>query len=96
MRRIIIGLISFVLLLIGLALAAVNNDPVRVDYYLGSANLSLALTLVLALLIGALLGIVVSLGLITRLKLQNMRLRRSLHRRQRDASTPISPATKPV
>ncbi|WJW76694.1 LapA family protein [Thiohalobacter sp. IOR34] len=76
MARFISFLALLLLVLLGLAFSVLNAHPVQLDYFFGSRQVPLALTLVLTLAVGALLGILFSLGLVIRLKRENLRLRR--------------------
>jgi lipopolysaccharide assembly protein A len=75
-------LVSFVLLLIlvilGLAFAAINAKPVELNYFLATREVPLAMTLVLTLVFGALIGLLFSLGMVIRFKRETLRLRRQI------------------
>ncbi|MDX1250947.1 MAG: LapA family protein [Gammaproteobacteria bacterium] len=77
MARIINLIIFLVVLTIGLAFAALNAEPVEIDYYFGSWRLSLSLVIVFSLLVGVLAGIIASLGFVFRLKREISALRKS-------------------
>ncbi|HEB99133.1 MAG TPA: LapA family protein [Thiotrichales bacterium] len=64
------------LVILGLVFAVLNAQTVELDYFLGKAEVPLALTLVLTLAGGALLGMLFSFGLVVRLKREILRLRR--------------------
>lgn len=76
-RLVSLILITFFVLL-GLAFAVVNAKPVELNYFLASREVPLAMVLVLALVMGALMGIVFSLGMVIRLKRETLRLRRQI------------------
>lgn len=74
----ILGLIFLLLvLMIGLTFAVLNANPVTVNYYFGSREAPLSLVLVLALIVGAVLGVLATTGLVLRLKRENSRLQRA-------------------
>lgn len=78
MRR-LIGLILILLIIgFGLSFALLNAGPIRMDYYLGSAELPLSLALTLALAIGALVGLFSATTVLVRQKRETARLRRRL------------------
>jgi putative membrane protein len=64
------------LILLGSAFAVMNTGNIQIDYYFGELDLPLPLVLIATLGIGALLGVVASLGSLLRLKHQNAELRR--------------------
>lgn len=64
------------LILLGSAFAVMNTGNIHIDYYFGELDLALPLVLIATLGIGALLGVVASLGSLLRLKRRNAELRR--------------------
>lgn len=87
MRRVLMLVALLLVVAVGLFLGGRNAQPVTLDYYFGSLELSLAIALILALLAGILLGAtVVYLGTVLRLQARNRRLRRELGR-QTDPDT---------
>ena len=78
MRIIKLTLILF-FMVIGAAFAVMNAAPVSLNYYLGTTEVPLALILVVALMAGAVLGVMVSLGSMMRLRHESSELRRKLH-----------------
>ncbi len=83
MKRIIFLLFFLVVLAIGLAFAVVNLEPVKVNYYLGSVEMPLALLIVLSLAVGGVLGVLATMGKIMGAKGEALRLRRTLHDAQK-------------
>ncbi len=75
-------LLGFVLLIVvvvfGLSFAVLNAEPVSLNYYFGYRDIPLSLVVVLSLAVGAVIGILFSLGVILRLKQQLARLRGNL------------------
>lgn len=76
MIRLAYIIFSLVLLIIGILFAVLNAEPVTLHYYFGDKNLPLSLIIISAIIIGALLGIVASAGIIIKLKRANSRLRK--------------------
>jgi len=68
----------FILLVMvaGSAFAVMNADPVVLNYYFGSREIPLSVVLVGTLCVGALLGLLASLGGVARLKRENAELKR--------------------
>lgn len=74
--RIIKFILILFIALFGAAFAVLNATPVNLNYYLGTQEAPLALVLVAALLVGALLGVVASFGVVLRLRHEMADLRR--------------------
>jgi len=66
-----IGVILLAILVVGLELAAVNSDPVTVNYLLGSGYWPLSVVIVCAFTAGVLFSLIIVLPL--RLRLQRLR-----------------------
>jgi len=77
MLKVIYALCGLILFLLGLAFASLNAGPVTIDFYLGRGEYPLVLVLVGVLAVGTLLGALVGLGRVLRLKREIGRLRRS-------------------
>ena len=87
MRRALLLALLLVVLAVGLFLGGRNAQPVTLDYYFGSLELSLSVALILAMLAGILLGAaVVYFGTVLKLQVRNRRLRQELNR-QADPDT---------
>lgn len=83
----IIGTIFFVVLLtVGLSFSLLNSTPVALNYYFGTVELPLVFALLLALMTGTLLGILGMLGVVIRLKRENMRLKKTFSASERELS----------
>ena len=78
MSRLVSLILTAIFVLLGLAFAVVNAKPVELNYFLATREVPLALVLVLTLTVGALMGIVFSLGMVIRLKRETLRLRRQI------------------
>ena len=78
MSRLVSLILTAIFVLLGLAFAVVNAKPVELNYFLATREVPLAMVLVLTLTLGALMGIVFSLGMVIRLKRETLRLRRQI------------------
>ncbi|MGA7799685.1 MAG: LapA family protein [Gammaproteobacteria bacterium] len=86
MARILLAILFLVLLLLGLSFAVLNATSVPLNYYLGEVDLPLALVVVASLVLGAILGVLVSLGIVLRLKRQVRHLRRQVQTAEKEVS----------
>ena len=78
MIRLIGFLVVLFLVVIGLSFAVLNADPVALNYYFGYREIPLSMIVVAALAAGAVIGALVSMGAILRLRQQAARLRKQL------------------
>ena len=78
MARLFGLLLLIVLAVFGLSFAVLNAEPVSLNYYFGYRDIPLSMIVVLSLALGAVIGIVFSMGMILRLKQQVGGLRRRL------------------
>ncbi len=85
MGRLVGFLFVVVLVVIGLSFAVLNSQPVSLNYYFGYRDIPLSMIVVLSLAAGAVIGVLVSAGLILRLKAQAGRLRRKLRNAEKDS-----------
>ncbi|MDE2088977.1 MAG: LapA family protein [Gammaproteobacteria bacterium] len=75
----ILSLIFFIALVIGgLSFAVLNAGPVHLNYYFGSRDVPLSVALVLTLLLGAVLGVFSSFGIVLKLRREIARLRKAV------------------
>ncbi len=74
-----------VLVVFGLSFAVLNAEPVSLNYYFGHRDIPLSMIVVLSLVLGALIGVLVSMGMILRLRQQAGGLRRQLHHAEKEA-----------
>ena len=70
---IIVTMASFAVLF-----TVLNAAPVSIDYYAGQSTMPLSLLLVIALSIGAILGVMASIGIMLRLKSENIKCKKEL------------------
>ncbi len=78
MLRLFNILLLIVLIVLGLSFAVLNADPVPLNYYFGYREIPLSMVVVVALAAGAVIGVLVSMGILLRQKQQAFRLRRQL------------------
>jgi putative membrane protein len=78
-------LLLVILIVLGLSFAVLNAEPVSLNYYFGSSDVPLSMIVVLSLAAGALIGLLVSMGTILRLRQQRAKLRKQLQRAERAA-----------
>lgn len=82
-----INLFFFLIVIVaGLSFAVINAEQVQLNYYFGSRSAPLSLTLVVTLALGAVLGVLASLGVIVRLRRQVARLRKQVGLREKELS----------
>lgn len=74
------------MLLLGLSFAVLNSATVAINYYFGSSEIPLAVALVAALVVGALLGVTASLGLILRQRTRISALSRTIAVTEKEVS----------
>ncbi len=86
MLRILTIVFLLVLLVIGISFSTLNAESVELNYYFGTQELPLSLALVVAMGIGAIFGLVGSLGAIVRLRRRIMQLKRSVKMAEREIS----------
>ncbi|HKK06447.1 MAG TPA: LapA family protein [Gammaproteobacteria bacterium] len=77
MKRILLFVVLAVILVLGVAFAVLNAEPVTLKYYFGSRQAPLSLVIVLSLTIGALLGMAAGVGLWLRSKREVARVRKA-------------------
>lgn len=87
MKLFVYLLLVLIVLLFGISFALNNSSPVTVSYYFGLEwSGSLSVLLVVTLAIGALLGVVFTLGWVVRAKRQAAQARRESVQLEREAS----------
>jgi putative membrane protein len=85
MGRLIGFLFVLALVVTGLSFAVLNSQPVSLNYYFGNREIPLSMIVVLSLAGGAVAGVLVSTGLILRLKAQVGQLKRRLRHAEKAA-----------
>jgi len=85
-----IGFIKFLFVLvivaIGLAFHVKNDTMVTINYYLSTVDVSLSVVVIASLLIGALLGMVTSLGMIVPLRRERSKLKKTVKTAEQEVS----------
>ncbi len=85
-----IGFIKFlfvvIIVAIGLAFHVKNDIMVTINYYLGTIDVSLSVVVIASLLIGALLGMFTSLGMIVPLRRERSKLKKSVKTAEQEVS----------
>ena len=77
-RRFIFIAVILVIVLTGLSFALLNSTPVSFNYYIGKQEMALSLLLVLSLVLGAILGVAASFGLILKFRTEVSKIRREM------------------
>ena len=85
MGRLLGFLFLVVLVVLGLSFAVLNAQSVSLNYYFGYRDIPLSMVVVLSLAVGAVIGVLVSAGLILRMKAQTRQLRRKLRNAEKDS-----------
>ncbi len=78
MVRVLKVILLLVVVLVGLELHVKNHQLAVVDYYLGTVQLPVSLLIACTLLLGAVLGVLVNLSVVVRLRRKIGELKRSL------------------
>ncbi len=86
MRRILFLITTILTLVFALSFAVINAHSVKLNFYLGSTDVPLALLLVLTLGIGILSGALVMLSVIMNQKLELSKLRKSARNCEKELS----------
>lgn len=68
MSKILYAIVIALIALLGVIFAILNSEAVQINYYFGSKEAPLSLTIILSMLLGAILGLFASLGLILKSK----------------------------
>lgn len=84
MKRIFLVLLFVVLVAVGSTFAALNTDPVELNYYLGQLSAPLSVIALLFIVVGALLGVVTTFGMVLRAKREQVELRRKIKLREQE------------
>ncbi len=86
MSRILGYLFLLTVLILTLTFTTINVHEVQVNYYVGSQQVPLALILGATLVAGAILGALVMMQPIIRLKLKSSKLRRTIRTNEKEIS----------
>lgn len=77
MKLLFVLVISFAVL-VAVMFTVLNSAEVSLDFYFTSVRFPLSLMLVITLVIGAVLGVIASLGMILKLKKENVKLKKDI------------------
>jgi len=77
--RIVNIILIIFLLIVGITFAILNADPVTINFYVGEDKLPLSFLLVLAFLTGALVGLLIALGVFFRARRENRNLQKRIN-----------------
>ncbi len=78
MKRIIFLVVFLFVSVIGLSFALLNVEMVKLNYYFGTITAPLSIVVAVSLAVGALLGVLASMGMALGLKRETIRLRHNL------------------
>ena len=76
MSKILYAIVIVLIALIGVIFAILNAESVQINYYFGSKETPLSLAIILSMLLGAILGLLASLGLILKSKREVSKFKR--------------------
>lgn len=71
-------ILILIIILLGITFAALNHNNVIINYYVGQRDLPLSILLVLSFSSGCIIGLIVAMGVLFKLKLKNYRLQQQL------------------
>ena len=77
-KRFVFITVIIVIVVTGLSFALLNSTPVSFNYYVGKQDMALSLLLVLSLVLGAILGVTASFGLILKSRTEVSKIRREM------------------
>lgn len=86
MVKIVYLFLFLVLVIFGIAFAVLNADPVQLNYYFGSKDVALSLVLVLAMIVGAVLGVIASAGMIISNRREVVKLRKAVQLAEKEVA----------
>ena len=86
MTRIIGYVVLLFVLLLVLFFTLLNADVIRIDYHFGTIEQPLSLVLLVTLLVGAMLGVAASLGIIVRHRRELSRLKKQIKNTKTEVS----------
>ena len=76
MSKILYAIAIALIALLGVVFAILNAETVQLNYYFGTKETPLSLAIILSMLLGAILGLLASLGLILKSKREVSRFKR--------------------
>jgi putative membrane protein len=78
MIKIIYLFLFLILVIFGIVFAVLNADPVDLHYYFGNKQVALSLVIVLSMMVGAILGVIASIGMIVNSRREVHKLKKSV------------------
>lgn len=94
--RIFSFIFAIILIFFGITFALLNATPVKLNYYIGTASLSLSLLLIIAVGFGILIGFIVALGAILKLKKKNYHLKNRVQQLEKEIVSLKLPENKGI
>jgi lipopolysaccharide assembly protein A len=88
--RIISYIILVIIIILGVTFALLNAEPVSLNYYVGTRQISLSLLLVLFLGVGVIFGLIVTIIPILRLKNRNRQLKQQLKQMHKESAVTVA------
>lgn len=86
MKRILVFVISVLAVVLGLSFAVLNVGEVQLNYYFGALTAPLSLLVVGAIAVGAMLGVLASLGMVLSQKREMAKLRRAMRLAEKEVA----------
>jgi putative membrane protein len=77
MSKIIYASIILIVIVLGVIFAVLNAEPVQLNYYFDSLSMPLSLAMIVSMFIGAVLGVLASIGVIFKCRKEMTRLRKA-------------------
>ncbi len=87
MRRILTIIIFIIVFAVGITFSAINNDPVTINYYLGTLSLPLSIVVVLSIVLGIILGALAIFVGTLQLRYENRRLHKKLETSEQEINS---------
>lgn len=84
--RIVKYLFLILVAFLGVTFAALNAEPIALNFYIGNYTLPLSLLLAITLILGCMLGLITALRLYFKLKTENLRLSHRLKLAEKELS----------
>ncbi|PWG63466.1 lipopolysaccharide assembly protein LapA domain-containing protein [Spiribacter halobius] len=86
MRRLIALVIAVLVVALGLSFAMLNAESAELNFYFGQLSMPISLWMVIAVVVGAVLGVLSSVGMVFRQRRQLARLRRQIADAEKELS----------
>jgi putative membrane protein len=87
MRRILTIIIFIIVFVVGIAFSAINNDPVTLNYYLGTLSIPLSIVVVISIILGLVLGALAIFMTSLQLRYENRRLHKKLETSEQEINS---------